>query len=325
MQDPRGLYDGHRIVVPAAAKTFMLKAAHSHSLSGHQGEKKTIDRVTSRFWWPGLAKDVIDFVKDCAQCQKSKNPFNFTAVRPLHPLPAPVKPNDRVHADLFGPLPASTLGNKWILTLTCAFSKFVRVIPLPNKEAQTVAEAILRHWIAVFGPMGRLVHDQGREFHNVLLHDLLRWLGVHQRTTSAMAPSVNGEAEVFNKWIAAYLKTMSARPNEDWEGHLAALNLAYNSTTHASIHTQPAFVMFGRTLPLPHLDPTEPGPAGSSWSSQQQRVFHSVWPSVRQELQATGARMQKQQTQTRSFSPSQGERVLLFYPRTALAAPYSFG
>ncbi len=279
-----------------------------------------MDKIVSRFWWPGLAKDVISFVKDCAQCQKSKKPSNFSAVRPLHPLPPPDKPNDRVHADLFGPLPSSPSGNKWILTLTCAFSKFVRVLPLPNKEASTVASAILRHWVAVFGPMGRLVHDQGREFHNVLLRDLLNWLGVHQRTTSAMAPSVNGEAEIFNKWIASYLKTVSFRPNEDWEGHLAALNLAYNSTTHASIRTQPTFVMFGRPPKLPHLDPTPPGPSTDSWADQQRSLFQSIWPKVQEELRVTGQRMQLSQTRTRSFSPSQGERVLLFYPCTALAA-----
>ncbi len=320
LQDPRGLYAGHRIVVPEAARSFVLRAAHAHKLAGHQGEKKTMDKIVSRFWWPGLASDVITFVKNCAQCQQSKNPFDFGAVRPLHPLPPPNKPNDRVHADLFGPLPNSPSGNKWILTLTCAFSKFVRVLPLPNKEAATVANAILQHWVAVFGPMGRLVHDQGREFHNVLLHDLLAWLGVHQRTTSAMAPSVNGEAEVFNKWIAAYLKTVSFRPNEDWEGHLAALNLAYNSTTHASIRTQPTFVMFGRPPRLPHLDPLPPGLPTHPWAAQQHSLFHSVWPKVTHELQASGKRMQLNQTRTRSFSPSQGERVLLFYPRTALAA-----
>ena len=41
-----------------------------------------------------------------------------------------------------------------------------------------------------------------------------------------MAPSVNGVAEVFNKWIAAYLYTMQAPPNKDWEGRLTSLCLA---------------------------------------------------------------------------------------------------
>ena len=85
----------------------------------------------------------------------------------------------------------SATGNKWILTMTCAFSKFVRVILLPNKEDKTVAAAILGHWIAVFGPMKRLVTDQGRKFNCKLLKDLLTGLGIEPRTTSAMATSVN--------------------------------------------------------------------------------------------------------------------------------------
>ena len=323
--DPEGEYDGYRIVVPAAARKTVLEAAHAHKLAGHVGRDKTFASIKTKYWWPTLYADVDNFVKTCEVCQKAKDPWDFNKKRPLHPLQPPEAPNDRVHVDLFGPLPESACKNKWILTITCAFSRFVRVVPLPNKETRTVAEAILRHWIAVFGPMKKLVHDQGREFHSELLNHLLKSLGIEQRTTSAMAPAVNGQAEVFNKWIAAYIKKMSNDAKGDWEGHLAPLNLAYNSAIHSAHNRQPAAVMFGRSFKLPHLQPPRgqlPQQHQHPWAQQQQQLLRKTWQDVHQRLHHAGAAMQQQQLHqgTRTFVPLQGERVLLYYPRTALAA-----
>lgn len=317
--DATGAFDGHRIVVPRAARVSVLKAAHDHPLAGHRGEEKTLQAVQARYWWPSMTQQVRMYVKYCATCQKSKNPANFSMKAPLFPLPPPQQPNDRVHTDLFGPLVKSENGNCYILTMTCAFSKFVRVVPIPDKRAETVAAAILGHWIAVFGPMKRLVHDQGKEFHNKLLHELLTWLGIEQRATSAMAPSVNGEAEIFNKWIASYLKTMRTKTKEDWEGHLAPLNLAYNSAVHSAHKRQPGAVMFGRRLALPHLDPKIP-PDNVPWTQKQKHLMLETWEQTRTQLSRAGDKMMQQQQQTKSFIPLQGERVLVFYPRTALAA-----
>jgi len=40
---------------------------------------------------------------------------------------------------------ASTNNNKYVLVLTDAYTKYVELVPLPNKEAITVATAIFHH------------------------------------------------------------------------------------------------------------------------------------------------------------------------------------
>lgn len=320
IHDAIGVYDGRRVVLPRLARQAVLHAAHCHPLAGHRGATKTTAAIRARYWWPGMYSDINQFVAACPQCQKSKDPPNNSASKPLFPLPTPSQPAERVHADLFGPLPSSATGNAWILTLTCALSKFVRVIPLPNKEASTVAKAIFTHWITVFGPMARLIHDQGKEFDCKLLSDLLKAMDIQQRSTSSMAPSVNGQAEVFNKWIASYLRTMATPPAAStWEGHLAPLNLAYNSAVHSAHNLPPSTVMFGRQFALPHLDAARPPPAAAPWIKEQSNIFQSIWAKAQAGHASAADRMRSQQTTTRSFVPLPGERVLLSYPRTALA------
>ncbi len=45
-----------------------------------------------------------------------------------------------------------------------AFTKYVKFVPLPNKEAATVAEAIFDKWFCHFGMPLDLVTDEGKEF-----------------------------------------------------------------------------------------------------------------------------------------------------------------
>jgi hypothetical protein len=42
--------------------------------------------------------------------------------------------------DLFGPCKTSDMGNKYVLTVTDAFTKCTEVFAIPNKEAETIAE-----------------------------------------------------------------------------------------------------------------------------------------------------------------------------------------
>jgi hypothetical protein len=64
----------------------------------------------------------------------------------LTPLPICKLPNKRIYADLFGALVTSGSNKKYILCMTDACTKYVELVAPPNKEAETVADAIFSHW-----------------------------------------------------------------------------------------------------------------------------------------------------------------------------------
>ena len=56
-----------------------------------------------------------------------------------------VSPLYDIGVDLIGPIsPMSHQGNKYILTMSDYYTKFVEAIPFPNKEASTVSKAIYK-------------------------------------------------------------------------------------------------------------------------------------------------------------------------------------
>ena len=57
---------------------------------------------------------------------------------------------------------------------TEAFSKLAELVALPNKEAQTVAEALFNRWICRYGLPEEILSDGGKEFCNDTVNLMLK-------------------------------------------------------------------------------------------------------------------------------------------------------
>ncbi len=55
---------------------------------------------------------------------------------------------DHVAFDVIGPLPTTVNGNRFILTIIDYFSKLAEAYAHPNHKAETVADCIIKWWIA---------------------------------------------------------------------------------------------------------------------------------------------------------------------------------
>ena len=55
-----------------ALKQQLLTNFHTSSFGGHSGEQATYKRVKLIFHWKRMKRDVTEFVKHCAVCQKNK-------------------------------------------------------------------------------------------------------------------------------------------------------------------------------------------------------------------------------------------------------------
>ena len=53
-------------------------------------------------------------------------------------------PFERVALDMLGPFPKSDKGNKYLLVVGDYFSKCLEAVPVPDKEATTVAKCFYR-------------------------------------------------------------------------------------------------------------------------------------------------------------------------------------
>ena len=52
---------------------------HNTPVAEHGGQWKTVELVTRNYWWPGVIKEVKQYVEGCDQCQRIKNRIEMPA------------------------------------------------------------------------------------------------------------------------------------------------------------------------------------------------------------------------------------------------------
>jgi hypothetical protein len=243
------------IFLPISLIDETLKNAHGHILSGHDGILKTKYRIMQSYFWPGMDANIASHIKTCHKCQvRKKQPQPQPTV--LTPFPQPTEPNQRIHADLFGPLKTET-SKTFILCITDAFTKYVELVPIETKDAHTVATAIFNKWICRYGSPIEIITDQGKEFCNTILNTLLDLCDSKHSRTSPHHPACNSQAEVANKTIAKFLQSFVDESTLDWEDYLYPLMFTYNTSFHRSILNTPFFLTHGIEPRHPNFNETD--------------------------------------------------------------------
>ena len=112
-----------QFLVPEALRENVLRVLHNSSLAGHLGKKKTVARILQRFYWFELQNDVQAWIKRCDLCAKNK------------PNPKPLTPR----------------GNRYILTVSDNFSKWIEIFAIPDQTNEKCADKIFNEVICRYG------------------------------------------------------------------------------------------------------------------------------------------------------------------------------
>ena len=199
------LYKG-RIWLPSDIPiiTTLLTEYHATPTGGHAGVAKTVARLMTNFYWPGLRDDVSRFVAQCVDCQVTKYETKELAGL-LCPLPVPSQPWYDLSLDFITSLPVYR-GNTVILVVVDRFSKGIHLGMLPpSHSALTVAKLFLDIVVKIHGMPRSLVSDRDPLFVSQLWQELFKANGTQLRMSSAYHPQSDGQTEVMNRVVEQYL------------------------------------------------------------------------------------------------------------------------
>ena len=69
-----------QLVVPSSLTHSVMNLAHeSRKVVNHVGRKETISRILDEFYWPSICREVTQFCKSCAICQRTTQNIKVTS------------------------------------------------------------------------------------------------------------------------------------------------------------------------------------------------------------------------------------------------------
>ena len=238
-----------QLLVPDTKTYEVFIQAHSARTGGHLGRTKTFKKIQRSFYWIGYRNQIGSWVKQCTSCAKRKSPApKFRAE--LRPFQVGV-PLQKVGIDIFGPLPRSKRGNRYILVVTDYFTKWAEAYPLRSQDAQTVARVLVEQFICRYGVPENIHSDQGSNFESEVFRSMCQLLGIHKTRTTPYHPQSDGLAERLNRTIQTMLTFYVSQDQSDWDEHLPYIMMAYRASEQETTGITPNRMMFGRELSLP--------------------------------------------------------------------------
>jgi hypothetical protein len=142
--------DGRVRIVPHPAQKGHI-VRHAHEELGHFGVTQTYNLLLCQYWWRGMHTDVQRFVSHCMVCDRVRASFNAPTPQ-LHPLPI-MGLGYRWNLDFAGPLPLTIRHNRYVLVMVEHFSKWIELVPSPDKSSEGIAYAFLDRVLSHFGAL----------------------------------------------------------------------------------------------------------------------------------------------------------------------------
>ena len=235
------------ILVPEKFKDAVFYWSHQHPSAGHFSDLPTVLRAKMKFWYPGMTSDLKRKIRSCSSCLAKARVKSKDCV---HRPRKSGFPGERLNIDLVGPLPVTPQGNRYILTVEDAFTRFCHIIPIRTKEATHVADALIERFICIFGCPLEILSDQGGEFVNRTWKELMKRLEIRKKETPPYNPNSN-PIERFHRTLNTIFRTFLDRDDPGWERVLPMATLAYNSKCHSATGQTPFLAWMGREARLP--------------------------------------------------------------------------
>lgn len=232
-----------KLWIPLRMRNKLISDHHISATTAHDGMCKTLDLLKRYFYWPGMSKDVRDFVRECETCKATKAP-NFVMKPEMGQQTISQRPFQRLYVDLLGPYPRSKSGHIGLLIVLDHLSKFHWLQPLRKFTSTAIKDFLQKQIFHTYGVPEFIVSDNGSQFKANDINAFFTSLGITHMYTAFYSPQSNASERVNRSLIAgirAYLKSDHTR----WDENLSAISCALRNSVHSALKISPYHALFG--------------------------------------------------------------------------------
>ncbi|CAH9114854.1 unnamed protein product [Cuscuta epithymum] len=235
----------------ADIKKQIMEEGHNTPYSVHPGGDKLYKDLKKNFWWPGMKKEVAEFVSRCLNCQKVK----AERCKPkglVQPLEVPTWKWDSISMDFVGGLPLTKSGKDKIWVVVDRLTKTARFIPMNETwSMEKLAKAYVKHVVKHHGVPQDIVSDRDSRFLSQFWKELQTAMGTKLKLSTAFHPTTDGQTERTIQTLEDMLRACVLDLQGSWDEHLDLVEFSYNNSYHASIGMAPYEALYGQKCRSP--------------------------------------------------------------------------
>ena len=154
------------MVIPEKYEPIIFNTYHDSLLAGHQGPYHTAMTIRQKFFIHILTNKVKRYIEACHTCLKTKPKYKKN--QPVYGrIPVDYAPMQDLSIHI-KTMPQAFRQYHLLLVITCDQTNFTITVPLGDRTAETVAEALIYRVIYLFGPLRQIICDEATEFPQLL-------------------------------------------------------------------------------------------------------------------------------------------------------------
>lgn len=260
-------------------RTDVLRRAHA--LTGHASRNIMVAWVKREgMSWTNMHREADQVVANCIQClgwNVHKRGFAEAKSKDA------TQPWEHLQMDLHGTMDTvSSTGNRYIFLLVDIFTGFVYAAAIPNKEAVTVAFALLQACM-LLGVPKIVSSDNGTEFVNKVITNVKELLGFNHEVSAAYNPRAQGRVERKGGALAAVLHKLRHETGKEWDRLLPTASFIMNTRVDSVTGFAPFELMYNRAPAdlQPYLDAT-PKYDAVGWHAHLRQAHELISASTRE-------------------------------------------
>jgi hypothetical protein len=276
-----------------------------HLSLGHSGIEKCISQVNQECHIANLGHKVRKFVACCDTCQKVKHPNRAYDTEERSHLPS--EPGELCAIDLYGSLPTSRGGVRYLLVCLDVFSKYVKLYPLRSATTKSCLNKLVNHYFIHVTKPSMILSDNGTQFQSPAWKRTLTSHGVQMRYTAIRNPQSN-PAERCMREISKFSRVYCHETHKKWAELVPHMEFWMNNTLAGPTGYTPSEIMFGSKKPslfkniLPSI--TEDG----STSDELRVKIAKAYERMKKRIEG---RKKRRKEGNAHWEPELGDRVLL--------------
>lgn len=287
-----------------------------HLSYAHFGPRKCFCKLRESAYFCNMEKRIRRVLSYCKVCQLGK-PSTVTHRAELYPI-LPTKLRDLAATDLFGPLPRTINGYRYILVTVELTSKFVTFAPLRCATALTVAKAFVGVFLKEVVSVGGVISDNGRQFQSQRWKEMLQRRKITPIFISRYHPSSN-PAERYIKELVKLIRIYCNKQHRTWDRHLSDFQGIINNLPNESTGLAPVLVLRGER-------PTDRLRELVGYPNVRKRRHGDVINAALRKMEVQARRRKSNQKgHLRNLSLFVGQKVLVKSHRRSKKSTYHFG